>query len=163
MITDIFARRYADVPLRSQYFEEDRRFMNQAAVMLMDPLWTGHKTDKVSDIAEAGLKSSHDILALELGREYLSDRYWFQKYTFNGNTNTQAHTYSYANICKNFLIKMPDDVAKGDDKSNLLFGPSVGCRVGDSQSVRLTYVRLDSLNDVGADTHTLALSWAFRF
>jgi hypothetical protein len=114
VITDIFARRYANVPLRSQYFDEDRRFMNQAAVMLMDPLWTGYKTDKITDAAEAGLKSSHDLLAMELGREYLGDRYWFQTYTFNGNTNTQAHTYTYANICKNFLIKMPDDVAKGD-------------------------------------------------
>jgi hypothetical protein len=56
-----------------------------------------------------------------------------------------------------------NDVAKGDDKSNLLFGPSFGCRIGDSQSVRLTYVRTDTLNDVGSDTHTLALSWAFRF
>lgn len=82
--------------------------------MIMDPLWTGYKTEKLTDTAEACLKASHDILALELGRDYLSDRYWFQKYTWNGNTNTQTHTYSYANICKNFLTKMPDDVAKGD-------------------------------------------------
>ena len=34
MITDIFARRYATVPLRTQYFQEDFRFMVQAAVMV---------------------------------------------------------------------------------------------------------------------------------
>ncbi len=88
--------------------------MNQAAVMIMDPLWTGYKQDKVSDVAEAALKSSHDLLAMEIGREYLSDRYWFHTYTFNGNTRTQTHTNSYANICKNFLIKIPEDIAKGD-------------------------------------------------
>jgi hypothetical protein len=114
VITDIFARRYANVPLRTQYFEEDRRFMNQAAAMLIYLLWTGYKTDKITDAAEACLKASHDILALELGLEYLSDRWWFQTHTYNGYTNNQAHTNSYAVICKNFLTKIPDNFEKGD-------------------------------------------------
>ena len=86
MITDIFSRRYKDVVIRSQYFEEDRRFMNQAAVMVLDPLWMGQESDKPSDYTEQSLKPVHDALAMELGRESLSDRWWFSKRTWNGNT-----------------------------------------------------------------------------
>lgn len=56
-----------------------------------------------------------------------------------------------------------DGVAKDDEKGNLYFGPAIGFRVGESQSLRLAYVRIDSLTDVGADTHSLGLSWSVRF
>jgi hypothetical protein len=54
-------------------------------------------------------------------------------------------------------------VPKDDDRSYLYFGPAFGLRLGDAQSVRLAYVRGDTLTDVGADTHSLALGWSFRF
>jgi hypothetical protein len=56
-----------------------------------------------------------------------------------------------------------DGVPKDDEKSNLLSGASVGFRVGASQSVRLAYMRTDTLNDLGSDTDTVALGWSFRF
>lgn len=114
MITDIFARRYANVQLREQYYEEDRRLMNQVASIIMNPLWDGQQGDQVSENSEANLKAIHDVLALELGREYLSDRWWFRTYKFNGNENTQSYAYPYSAICKNFLTKIPDDLSKGD-------------------------------------------------
>ena len=114
MITDIFARRYAGVRIRERYYEEDRRFMNQAAVMIMDPLWIGSRSDKPSDTTERCLKAVHDTLALELGFDALSDRHWFHRYTVQGNAMSTAHAYSHADMCKNFLIKLPDDMARGD-------------------------------------------------
>jgi hypothetical protein len=114
VITDIFARRYANVQLRERYFEEDRRLMNQVAVMIMNPLWDGQQGNDVSANSEANLKAIHDLLALELGYECLSDRWWFHTYKFNGNEHTQSHAYSYSDICKNFLTKIPGDVSKGD-------------------------------------------------
>ncbi|KPH81696.1 AbiJ-NTD4 domain-containing protein [Bosea vaviloviae] len=114
MITDIFARRYSNVQIRNQYFEEDRRFMNQAAVMMMDPLWLGQSSDTASERSEEYLKIVHDKMALEVGRDYLSDRFWWQKTKWNGNENTIAHTFNYSNICKNYLIKMPPDLSQGD-------------------------------------------------
>ena len=68
MITDIFARRYAAVPLRSTYFQEDARFMVQAAVMIGNPLWVGRSGDETSELTETGLREVHDTIALELGR-----------------------------------------------------------------------------------------------
>ncbi|KJS36016.1 MAG: hypothetical protein VR74_14470 [Hyphomonas sp. BRH_c22] len=114
MITDIFSRRYKDVVIRSQYFEEDRRFMNQAAVMVLDPLWMGQESDKPSDYTEQSLKPVHDALAMELGRESLSDRWWFSKRTWNGNTTTDSHAYSLSKICRNFLTKLPDNLEAAD-------------------------------------------------
>lgn len=103
MITDIFARRYSEVVIRGQYFEEDRRFMMQAAVMIMDPLWLGQPTsEQPSNTTEESLKRVHDSLALELGQDYLSDSYLY------------GRKVTYATICKNFLIKIPADLAKGD-------------------------------------------------
>jgi len=95
MITDIFSCRYEGVALRDQYVEEDRRFMNQAVVMIMNPLW-GQGGDKPSDFTETNLKDVHDVLALELGVQFLADRYWFGERTWNGNTIPQTHTYTYA-------------------------------------------------------------------
>ncbi len=114
MITDIFARRYSGLQIRTQYFEEDRRFMNQAAVMIMDPLWQGRTSDTPSTYTEENLKSVHDAMALEVGREYLSDRFLFYKNTWNGNEYNNTHTNTFAVICKNYLIKIPPDMLQGD-------------------------------------------------
>lgn len=114
MITDIFARRYEGVPLRPQYFEEDRRFMNQAVALIGNPLWAGHNAEKVADATEAGLKSVHDALALELGRQTLSPQWWFQKSTWNGNTTSTPHKNTYTAMVKAFLIAIPEDLSRGD-------------------------------------------------
>jgi hypothetical protein len=114
VITDIFARRYAKITLRTQYFEEDRRFMNQAAAMVMDPLWLGRSSDSPSETTEKCIKEVHDIIALEVGRDFLSDRWWFQTGSFNGNPYRTPHQNSYAAISKTYLTKMPADFTQGD-------------------------------------------------
>ncbi len=109
MITEIFSRRYRDVSIRPQYCEDDRRFMNQAVDMVMDRLWIGRESDTPSDVAEKSLKQVHDALALELGCQWLSDRYWYSSHTWNGNLTKQSHEYPFSKICRNFLVKLPDD------------------------------------------------------
>lgn len=51
----------------------------------------------------------------------------------------------------------------GDDKSKLLYGAAVGVPIGKKQSVRVGYIRGDSLTNVGSDTHTVFVGWAWRF
>lgn len=114
MITDIFARRYASVPLRSQYFQEDSRFVNQAVTLIGNQLWTGYKVDKVADATETGLKSVHDALALELGRQALGDLFWWQTTTWNGNTQKVPHKRTFAQIVNTFLVAVPQDLTQGD-------------------------------------------------
>lgn len=115
MITDIFARRYAQVKLRKQYFKEDKMLCAQIWRMLSSGnLWDSYLNDKISSRAESSFKDIHDILALELGVEYLSDRWWNHHFEYNGEKKTQIYTNSYATICKNFLMKLPDDLVNGD-------------------------------------------------
>ena len=54
-------------------------------------------------------------------------------------------------------------VAKDDEKSNLLSGTAFGFRASASQSVRFTYVRTDTQNELGSDSDGLAVGWSFRF
>lgn len=114
MITDIFARRYEAVPLRPQYMEADRRFMNQAVALVGNTLWAGYSAEKVLEATETGLKITHDALALELGRETLSEQWWFHSYTHNGNTIRTPHKHTYAAMVKAFPIAIPEDLARGD-------------------------------------------------
>lgn len=114
MITDIFSRRYEKTILRDQYYLEDRRLFNQMAAMTTDILWNGSKSDTISDFSEQNLKEVHDILALEIGQEFLSNRWWFHTSTYNGNTVQTSHKNSYASICKSFLTAEPKDVSQGD-------------------------------------------------
>lgn len=108
MITDVFFRRYQNVKIREQYFAEDRILCNQLWAMMS----SGYFWDSRED--EMNFKSIHNVLALELGVEYLSDRYFFSTYELNGSKNTHTFENSYAKICKNFLTKHPDDVTTGD-------------------------------------------------
>ncbi len=108
MINDVFFRRYRNIKIRDQYYSEDRILCNQIWKMISSAdFWDSDE--------DSNLKSIHDLLALELGVEYLSDRYFFRTYEFNGSKNTQSFENSYTIICKNFLTRRPDDVTKGDD------------------------------------------------
>jgi len=56
-----------------------------------------------------------------------------------------------------------DGVPKDDERSTLLYGPAIGFQIADSLSMRLAYVRTDTLTDTGSDTDTLAVAWTYRF
>jgi hypothetical protein len=115
MITDIFSRRYSKYKIRDQYYEEDRRFLNQASTILLSGrFWDGSITEKITDHAESSFKQAHDTLSLELGQEFLSDRWLFHTTEFNGKKITNSYKNSYATICKNFLVKIPSDMLLGD-------------------------------------------------
>jgi hypothetical protein len=53
-------------------------------------------------------------------------------------------------------------VGLGDQKENLLYGLSAGMSVGDSQSVRVGYIRGETFADVGMDSHSLLVTWSLR-
>lgn len=88
--------------------------MNQAVSLVGNDLWSGWTSDTITSATEDGLKQVHDTLALELGRQILSDQYWWSTHTWNGNTTKTSHKYTYSQIIKSFLIKIPDDLSQGD-------------------------------------------------
>lgn len=56
-----------------------------------------------------------------------------------------------------------DGDSKDDTRSSLLSGLSVGLPVGKTQSLKLVYLRSDTLVDVGSDTDGFFLAWSIRF
>ncbi len=76
MLTDIFAYRYLDQPIWSNYTEIEQRLLNQAFGIVKDALpyytWEG----KVNEINKDKWKLLHDTLAHELGVNELSTRYY---------------------------------------------------------------------------------------
>jgi len=50
-----------------------------------------------------------------------------------------------------------------DAKSTLLYGLSFGLPISHTQSLRLEYIRTDTLTDTGTDGHRLLLAWSVRF
>jgi hypothetical protein len=110
MITDIFARRYAHVTLRDGFYRQDSMFLNQAATIITQQLWVGVSGYKSTVLAnEEPLRQVHDILALELGVQLLSEQYF-------KNQLGSYTAYTYANICKNFLpTQWPVDPTLADE------------------------------------------------
>lgn len=56
-----------------------------------------------------------------------------------------------------------DGVGKGDQRSNLLYGGSVGFSLEATHSFRVGYIRQETFKKVGADAHNLLLTWAIVF
>lgn len=89
--------------------------MTQAVMLTGNSLWTDTPSnDQIAEATETGLKNVHNILALELGRDTLSDQWWWSSHTFNGNTTKTPHKKTYTQIVKAFLTKVPEDLTLGD-------------------------------------------------
>jgi hypothetical protein len=54
-------------------------------------------------------------------------------------------------------------VRKGDHRSYLLSGLSLGFPVGQAQALKLAYLRGDTQTDVGSDSDSVLVSWSLRF
>jgi hypothetical protein len=54
-------------------------------------------------------------------------------------------------------------VDKDDERRNFLAGASVGFSLSETQGLKLAYLHGKALEDVGADTDSLLLSWTLRF
>jgi hypothetical protein len=67
MLTDIFAYRYADVPMWDEFTERERRLIVQAFRIITDHIYQPYLNKKVNDTGQANLKIMHDKLANELG------------------------------------------------------------------------------------------------
>lgn len=53
--------------------------------------------------------------------------------------------------------------SKDDEKSALTYGSAFGFRLGETQSLRFTYIRNDTLTEVGADSNSFVVGWSMRF
>lgn len=104
MLTDIFAYRYLDRPIWSQYSELERRLLNQAFGIVKDALPYYDYEGKEIEANKAKWKLLHDRLARELGVSELSQRYY--SYTHKNPLGQEwpvSGSFSWDHVCDQFV------------------------------------------------------------
>lgn len=109
MLTDIFAERYADVPIWQNYEESQRRLLVQVFRIVSEqlfPYWTQEGTER--DGAKMVWKSMHDRLSMELGLQELAARgYWAERMVV-GNKQRYWQELNFVTVCNNFVCSAYD-------------------------------------------------------
>lgn len=103
MLTDIFAYRYADVPMWDSFTERDRKVLVQMWLIVSEQLYPTGKDGKDSDYTKAKWKSINDRLSRELGLKELSERrggYWGD---FANKRNWISFERTWRMVCDNFV------------------------------------------------------------
>lgn len=103
MLTDIFAARYAAVPIWQSFGENERRLLVQAFRIISEQLFPYWEDGKERAGAKAVWQAMHDNLSMELGLQQLSPIYYQQTNTFASNQHTSWVAWPMANVCQNFM------------------------------------------------------------
>ena len=103
MLTDIFAYRYADVPIWDEFTERERRLIVQALRIITDHIYLPYSLGKKNEGAQAKLKSIHDKLANELGHHALSSTTYSYPTQYAGKSYTQSGSWSWDHVCKEYM------------------------------------------------------------
>lgn len=105
MLTDIFAARYADVPMWNEFREQERRLLVQAFHIVKDHLFPFYTQDgKERDGAKATWTSMHDRLKVELGLKELSSQgYWGKRPVYGGGEQSVWQPISMLFVCEGFV------------------------------------------------------------
>jgi hypothetical protein len=112
MITDIFFRRYEQVPLWTSFRESERRFLGQAAQLITDELFARNEKsykNRDNDPACKGLELCFKIVERELGVTELTPRRWVREVNFGGNNRREAIAYMVERRVLNYLTKQPEE------------------------------------------------------
>lgn len=105
MLTDIFAARYATVPLWNEFRERERRLLVQAFHIVKDHLFPFYTQDgKERDGAKARWTSIHDRLKVELGlRELSSQGYWGKRPAYGGGEQSVWQPIPMPFVCEAYV------------------------------------------------------------
>ena len=115
MLTDIFARRYQDVPLWESFDESARRLLVQGFGIVSEQLFPyyneqGNERPGAQKLWD-GLNKQ---LAMELGLKDLSARAYSYTYTHLGKPTSTAGTYPTVTVCENFVCAAYDGSVSAD-------------------------------------------------
>ena len=104
MLTDIFARRYADYPIWSEYTEKEPRLLHQCIGVAKDVLPYFNAEGKAREHQKSKWKSAHDRLARELGVGELWQRYFTTtNKTWQGVEFQTTHTNEWVSVCEMYV------------------------------------------------------------
>lgn len=104
MLTDIFAYRYSNRPIWSEYTELERRLLNQAFGIVKDALPYYDSNGKEIESNKIKWKTLHDRLARELGVNELSQRYYsYTQKNYLGQEVPVSGWFSWDHVCGQFV------------------------------------------------------------
>lgn len=111
MLTDIFARRYQDVPMWKTFTEEPRRLIVQGFQLLnqLHPY-----VEKSIDVNQATWNNLHAFLAREFGVKELSPFTWGYWGDWMGNRHYYSGTYNVNKVCENWMLQTFDATVPAD-------------------------------------------------
>lgn len=108
MLTDIFAYRYLNQPIWSDFSETEQRMLIQAFLIVSEafPYYTSE--GKEIETYKSTWKLLHDLLARELGVNELSKRYYcYSQKNAYGQEVHYSGNLSWYDVCKNFVTSKP--------------------------------------------------------
>lgn len=104
MLTDIFAYRYLEQPIWSQYTETEQRLMNQTFAIVKDAIPYYTEDGKVNEKNKEKWKLLHDRLARELGLSELSTRYYsYTQKNALGQALPASGWFTWDHVCDQFV------------------------------------------------------------
>lgn len=104
MLTDIFAHRYLDRPIWSEYTELERRLLNQAFGIVKEALPYYDLNGKEIEANKIKWKALHDRIARELGVDELSQRHYsYTQKNYLGQDLPVSGWFSWDNVCGQFV------------------------------------------------------------
>lgn len=103
MLTDIFARRYANYSIWTQYTENERRLLMQCIGVTKDVLPYYDNAGSVNAVQKAKWNSIHDRLARELGLREL----WQRHFTYKWQDRDCTGTNEWVTMCEYFVTSRP--------------------------------------------------------
>ena len=103
MLTDIFAYRYADVPMWDAFEERERRLIVQAFRIVTDHIYVPYSLGTKNEGAQAKLKAIHDKLANELGLHKLANTAYSYPTQYAGKSYTKSGTWPWDHVCKEYM------------------------------------------------------------
>lgn len=115
MLTDIFAARYAAVPLWNNFGEAERRLLVQTFRVVSEqlfPYW--NHEGKERDDAKATWKSMHDRLSMELGLQQLAPLGYWAQGKLMGNDHRYWVSSPWVHVCNNFVCAAYDPNVPAD-------------------------------------------------
>lgn len=115
MLTDIFARRYADVRIWSQFTATESRLLNQAFRIVLEQIFPYYIDGSESPAGKANWITLHDRLSMELGVKSLSDIAYAYQTTWNGKPHTVTGTWTMNTVCENWMLKPFDGKMTADE------------------------------------------------
>jgi hypothetical protein len=115
MLTDIFARRYADVRLWAQFTTNESRLINQGFRIVLEQLFPYYIDGKESAAGKANWTTLHDRLSMELGVKHLSNIAYSYQSQWNGQPHTVSGLWTMNTVCENWMLQQFSDQASPDE------------------------------------------------